>query len=76
MRPKDIAVAVVGLAMITRLILPRNNGAELITLVGEANKALIKAANPQATPEMRTNAEKLAAEAQEALDRFWAGFHS
>jgi hypothetical protein len=65
---------VASLAVVTWAVMPRRNTAALLQTMGEAHAVMIRAAHPQATQDDRSNAERYAAKAQQALDEFWDGF--
>lgn len=75
---KKFAEAVGCLAVMTWMIMPRNNSAKLIEIMGESHKMMFKAAisrDGSATFEdLRTEAEVFESNAVELITDFWNGF--
>jgi len=78
MKARDIATAVAAVGVITYAVLPRSNTVKVLETQGQAFAAMVRASQgPSSGPlaaELRSQAERFAAEAEAALATFWEGF--
>lgn len=78
MKLRDAATAVAALGIITYAVLPRSNTVKVLETQGQFMAAALRAAQgPSSGPlaaELRSQADRFAAEAEEALETFWEGF--
>lgn len=74
--PMKWLTALVGMAIVTRLVLPGNNTRKIIEAHSNAISAMVRVATAPTTwqEDLRSAAEKFHQQAMDAIADFWEGF--